>query len=140
MPPLPSRQQGYMARTWVTLGCKARTGLTRATNQLSPGTRAGSYRCPFLVSFQMSDLAYICSTTPPSSKFFGFSKERGGGFPFRPFPSLSYPSGQIDVRLFWIRPPEGAPSSDLDPFPTGRGGDSSMRYGTRTWRAWDDAY
>lgn len=69
-----------------------------------------------------------------------FSKKVGGAPPFRPFPSLLHPSGQVDVRLFWIRPAEGEPSSDLDASPTGRGGDSSMRHGTRTSRTWDDAY
>lgn len=80
----------------------------------------------------------------PFFQVFLASRRRDGGFPFRPFPSLLHPSGQVDVRLFWIRPPEGEPegepSSDLIAFPTGRGGGSSMRYGTRTWRAWDDAY
>lgn len=62
------------------------------------------------------------------------------GVPVPPLSVAVTPGWSGRRTSLWIRPPEGEPSSDLDPSPTGRGGDLGLGRGTRTWRAWDDAY
>lgn len=59
-----------------------------------------------------------------------FSKEGWGCFRSAPF-RRCYTRVVRSTYVFWIRPPEGEPSSDLDPSPTGRGGDSSI---SKQWK------